>query len=426
MRTARVRMATLCSLLPVKYCRAAPKLAGESARTSTCRPSRPTLALALFSPCPRTSVTPGQAMKRSSAPSAAGPVTSRSRSPTVSRPRRRLPAGVMASTPGVPSSAAVNSAAMASAVAEQVAAAVHAVLGDAAQHLLLELGAHARQHAQLLFQAQALQLIDGADAVVLEDQGDALGAESLDLQEFQRGGRESSEQQIAPLAASARHDFPQREGQPLADAGNGGDRARGVVEDVHDALRISLDGGRAVAIAADAERVLGGDLHQIGGFLEDARDFLVFQAGSWINCTVTGDSTGGRGWTARVRRGAGDSAGGRGWAARVRRGTGDSTGGRGWTARVRRGTGDSAGGRGWAARVRRGTGDSTGGRGWAARVRRWERETRPGAGADGACAAGDGRLGQGPGWAARVRRGTVGGGLRGPPPGCERLTAPRP
>ena len=43
MRMARCRSATLCSLLPVKYCMAAPKLSCSSARTSTCRPSRPSL-----------------------------------------------------------------------------------------------------------------------------------------------------------------------------------------------------------------------------------------------------------------------------------------------------------------------------------------------------------------------------------------------
>ena len=44
-----------------------------------------------------------------------GPVTSRSRSPTVSRPRRRLPAGVTSSTPGTCRSACVSSSAMPSA-----------------------------------------------------------------------------------------------------------------------------------------------------------------------------------------------------------------------------------------------------------------------------------------------------------------------
>ena len=43
---------------------------------------------------------------------------------------------------------------------------------------------------------------------------------------------------------------------------------------------IALDGRGAVAIAADAEPVLAGDLHQVGGLPEQPRDFLVLQPGS--------------------------------------------------------------------------------------------------------------------------------------------------
>ena len=68
-----MRMATLWSLLPVKYCMAAPKRLGGSARTSTCRPSRPTLALALFSPRASTSSTRGYATKRVQRAGCGGP-----------------------------------------------------------------------------------------------------------------------------------------------------------------------------------------------------------------------------------------------------------------------------------------------------------------------------------------------------------------
>ena len=75
-------------------------------------------------------------------------------------------------------------------VAQQKAAGALAILRDGAQHLLFELGAHARQLAQFLLLAEALQFVDGADAEVLEDQRDALRAEALDLEELERGGRE--------------------------------------------------------------------------------------------------------------------------------------------------------------------------------------------------------------------------------------------
>ena len=54
-------------------------------------------------------------------------------------------------------------------VAQQVAAGALAVLRDGAQHLLFQLGAHARQLAQLLLAAQALQFVDGADLVMFEE-----------------------------------------------------------------------------------------------------------------------------------------------------------------------------------------------------------------------------------------------------------------
>src|SRR5665811_1562863 len=40
---------------------------------------------------------------------------------------------------------------------------------------------------------------------------------------------------------------------------------------------VAFHGGSAVAIAANSERVFGGDLHEIGGLPEHARDVLVLQ-----------------------------------------------------------------------------------------------------------------------------------------------------
>ena len=60
----------------------------------------------------------------------------------------------------------------------------------------------------------------------------------------------------------------------------------GLPEDVFDALGMALDGGGAVAVAADAERILAGDLHQVGGFPEDARDLLVLHPSSILALDV--------------------------------------------------------------------------------------------------------------------------------------------
>ncbi len=64
---------------------------------------------------------------------------------------------------------------------QQEAAGALAVSGDGAQNLFFELGAHARQLAQFLFARDALQIVDGADAVVFPQHADALRPEPLDL-----------------------------------------------------------------------------------------------------------------------------------------------------------------------------------------------------------------------------------------------------
>ena len=74
--------------------------------------------------------------------------------------------------------------------AQQEAAGALAVLRDGSEHLLFELGAHARQLAQLLLLADALQIVDGGDFVMLVEQRDAFGAEALDVQQVEERGRE--------------------------------------------------------------------------------------------------------------------------------------------------------------------------------------------------------------------------------------------
>ena len=239
--TARVRMATLWSLLPVKYCMAAPKLSGGSARTSTCRPSRPTLALALFSPRASTSSTlriGDEALERGGGGGSGDQQV-------------EIADGLAAAPQAAGGGDGLDARHLAQhfaefggdafGVAQQIAAGALPVSRDGAQHLLFELGAHARQVAQLLLLAEPLQFVDGADVEVLEDERDALGAEALDLQELERGGRE-----FLRAAASRRSQEPRSAisastcGQAFADAGNVGDLALGVAQDVDDALRDSL------------------------------------------------------------------------------------------------------------------------------------------------------------------------------------------
>ena len=110
---------------------------------------------------------------------------------------------------------------------------------------------------------------------MLEQQRDTLRTQPLDLKEFERAGRKLLQQQIAALAGAAPHDLFQDERQAFADAGDAGDLALRVLENIFDPLGMAFDSGGTVAVTADAERIFAGDLHQIGGFVEDAGNLLV-------------------------------------------------------------------------------------------------------------------------------------------------------
>ncbi len=94
---ARSRSAMLCAFEPVKYCMAAPRLSAATSRRSACKPPSSS-TLDFVSPCPSTRATRGYSMK-SSINDGGPPEASRSISPQVSQPRRRLPTASMV-TPG--------------------------------------------------------------------------------------------------------------------------------------------------------------------------------------------------------------------------------------------------------------------------------------------------------------------------------------
>ena len=119
----------------------------------------------------------------------------------------------------------------------------------------------------------------GAHLEMFEQQRDALRAQALDLQKLERGGRKFQQQFIAPVAAAALfRSRPGRQRGLCRCPGTSVIFALRIGEDIGDAFGIAFDGGGAVAIAADAEAVVAGDLHQIGGFIENARIVAIFQA----------------------------------------------------------------------------------------------------------------------------------------------------
>ncbi len=89
---------------------------------------------------------------------------------------------------------------------------------------------------------------------------------------------ETSAEFIALVEGAVRFNLVEHRGKTFANAGNIGDFALGVGQDIGDALRMAFDRRRAVAVTADAKTVFAGDLHQIGRFVENASEIAVFQA----------------------------------------------------------------------------------------------------------------------------------------------------
>ena len=152
------------------------------------------MALALLPPLAEHFVDLRIGRRSDRAPSAAaGPVTSRSRSPTVSRPRRRLPAAVIFSTPC--SSPRYVGELSATPVRRSSAGSVRCCCRYCAierRTFSSSLAPMRGSVAQLLLLAELLQLVDGADLEMLEEQRDALRPEALNFQKFERGRRDIS------------------------------------------------------------------------------------------------------------------------------------------------------------------------------------------------------------------------------------------
>ena len=116
-----------------------------------------------------------------------GPVTKRSRSPTVSFPRRRLPAAVTFSTPEL-REILDEFVGRPPRERQQEPAGTAAILLNGPKDLLFEFCSHSGQCPQLLFIANPLQIVDGADSKMLEQEGNALRPEALNLQQLESGG----------------------------------------------------------------------------------------------------------------------------------------------------------------------------------------------------------------------------------------------
>ena len=105
------------------------------------------------------------------------------------------------------------------------------------------------------------------------------GPEALDLEQLEQRGRELRQQRVALFERAALGELLEHAGDAFADARNFGDFALGVGKNVVDALGIAFDGRSGVAIGADAKAVFAGNLHQVRGLGEHAREFTIFHVG---------------------------------------------------------------------------------------------------------------------------------------------------
>ena len=78
------------------------------------------------------------------------------------------------------------------------------------------------------------------------EQGDALGAEPLDLQQLERGSRIFREHLVATVEGAALADFDEHAGDSFADSGDFGDFAIRVAEYVGNPLGMAFDDGGAL------------------------------------------------------------------------------------------------------------------------------------------------------------------------------------
>ena len=134
--------------------------------------------------------------------------------------------------------------------------------------------AHARQFADFAFAGEFLYAIEIADLVGAPDEGDGLGPEALNLEQFEHGGTVFLEQLGVDLDVALLKKVLQVGEHAFADAGDG-EQLFGLGDQVGDLLRHGLDGLGGVAVGADAEGILAVDFEQVGGLVEDAGDGLV-------------------------------------------------------------------------------------------------------------------------------------------------------
>ena len=146
--------------------------------------------------------------------------TSRSRSPTVGRMRRRLPATSAAWTPGWRAQEGQQLLGEGPGAPERDAVAAAGERFDAGEDLGFGLLAHAGQAAQLAGAGGGFQLGQVGDAQLLPEQGDLLGSQVGHLQQLHQGGGHFGFQLLEEVQPAGGEQLVDLLGDGLAHAGD--------------------------------------------------------------------------------------------------------------------------------------------------------------------------------------------------------------
>ena len=204
--------------------------------------------------------------------SQAGPVARRSRSPTVSRPRRRLPAGVTVVDAGELEDEVGDAVGGLAGVVDAEAGGVAAVVLDAFEELGGELFSHAGELVEVAGFGGGFEGVDVGDLEGGPDEGDGFGAHAGEAEEFEHGGAVAGEEFGTQRHGAGGDEVADVEGHGLADAGDG-EEGFGVGFGGGEGGQLGgllLDGFGGAAVGADAEDVGTIDFEQGGGFVEEA------------------------------------------------------------------------------------------------------------------------------------------------------------
>ena len=211
---------------------------------------------------------------KSSISEAGALVASRSRSPHVSQPRRRLPTASMVGVRRPLAQVLLQRRRGLVRLGEQVAARESLALVERLQDQRFLLRAHPLHRANPAVDAGFFEIVERSDIEIAIERRHRLRTHALQPQQIEDGRGELGDEIAMHRGVARLGNLADARGEILADAGNL--PQAGLVEPSQIVRVVARDVG-AVAVGADLERILALDLEQVGDLPENARDRGVIQ-----------------------------------------------------------------------------------------------------------------------------------------------------